>query len=128
MDTLAVVMLVLAFRHLPEYGPKRPAITRLVRGVIALSVGAVVCIGVLMAQTINPEYTVSMDHLADSAPKAYGLNVVNVILVDFRAIDTMGEIAVLGIAAAGVLILLRRVRKKNPGIAEAVQKQEASND
>ena len=128
VDTLAVVMLVLAFRHLPEYGPKRPAITRIVRWVIALSVGFVVTIGVLMAQSINPEYTVSMDHLAKSWPEAYGKNIVNVILVDFRAIDTMGEIAVLGIAAAGVLILLRRVRKKNPDIDQAAKQEGASND
>jgi multicomponent K+:H+ antiporter subunit A len=31
---------------------------------------------------------------------------VNVILVDFRGFDTMGEIAVLGIAALGILVLL----------------------
>ena len=110
----------MAFRHL-QYDWRKP-ITRLVRWVIALSVGFVVTIGVLMAQAINPDYTVSMDHLAKSAPEAFGLNVVNVILVDFRAIDTMGEIAVLGIAAAGVLILLRRVRKTNPSIAEASKK------
>jgi multicomponent Na+:H+ antiporter subunit A len=39
--------------------------------------------------------------------EAHGRNVVNVILVDFRAFDTMGEIAVLGIAAIGVVALLK---------------------
>jgi multicomponent Na+:H+ antiporter subunit A len=33
--------------------------------------------------------------------------VVNVILVDFRALDTLGEISVLGIAALGVWAMLR---------------------
>jgi multicomponent Na+:H+ antiporter subunit A len=33
--------------------------------------------------------------------------VVNVILVDFRALDTLGEITVLAIAALGVFAMLR---------------------
>lgn len=44
----------------------------------------------------------------------HGRNVVNVILVDFRGIDTMGEITVLGIAAIGVFALLRLRLKKEP--------------
>jgi multicomponent K+:H+ antiporter subunit A len=40
-----------------------------------------------------------------------GNNVVNVILVDFRGFDTMGEITVLGLAAMGVWTLLRRRKK-----------------
>jgi multicomponent Na+:H+ antiporter subunit A len=42
-----------------------------------------------------------------SWPEAYGRNIVNVILVDFRALDTFGEIAVVVIAALGAYILLR---------------------
>jgi multicomponent Na+:H+ antiporter subunit A len=42
-----------------------------------------------------------------SVPGGKGRNVVNVILVDFRAIDTLGEITVLGIAALGVYALLK---------------------
>ena len=45
---------------------------------------------------------------ANSVPGGHGRNVVNVILVDFRALDTLGEIAVLAIAAFAVLALLRR--------------------
>jgi multicomponent Na+:H+ antiporter subunit A len=40
-------------------------------------------------------------------PEAHGRNVVNVILVDFRALDTLGEITVLSTAAVGVWTLLR---------------------
>ena len=42
-----------------------------------------------------------------SVPEAYGRNVVNVVLVDFRALDTLGEIVVLAVAAAGVYSLLK---------------------
>mgnify|MGYP003148949955 FL=1 len=44
---------------------------------------------------------------AASYPDAHGRNIVNVILVDFRAIDTFGEIAVVAIAALSALALLR---------------------
>jgi multicomponent Na+:H+ antiporter subunit A len=42
-----------------------------------------------------------------SLPDAHGRNVVNVILVDFRALDTLGEISVLGLAGIGVYALLK---------------------
>jgi multicomponent Na+:H+ antiporter subunit A len=46
----------------------------------------------------------------ESVPLAHGRNVVNVILVDFRALDTLGEITVLAVAALGILALLARRR------------------
>jgi len=42
-----------------------------------------------------------------SWPEAFGRNIVNVILVDFRALDTFGEIAVVVIAALSAYALLR---------------------
>ena len=47
-----------------------------------------------------------------SVPGGHGRNVVNVILVDFRALDTLGEIAVLAIAAFAVLALLRGTERR----------------
>src|SRR5690606_33249486 len=48
--------------------------------------------------------------IEQALPQGGGLNVVNVILVDFRAFDTFGEITVLGIVALTVFALLRRFR------------------
>jgi len=56
-----------------------------------------------------------------SYPGANGRNIVNVILVDFRAIDTLGEIVVLAIAAAGVHALLRRSRAATVAEAERLE-------
>jgi multicomponent Na+:H+ antiporter subunit A len=47
-----------------------------------------------------------------SLPEAGGKNVVNVILVDFRGVDTMGEITVLAVAALGVANLVRMARRR----------------
>ncbi|MFB6356408.1 MAG: hydrogen gas-evolving membrane-bound hydrogenase subunit E, partial [bacterium] len=46
-------------------------------------------------------------YIANSLSKAWGHNMVNVILVDFRALDTMGEISVLAIATVGILAILK---------------------
>ena len=43
----------------------------------------------------------------NSAPLAYGRNIVNVILVDYRALDTLGEMFVLALAAIGVIAMLK---------------------
>jgi multicomponent Na+:H+ antiporter subunit A len=50
----------------------------------------------------------------ESVPAAHGQNVVNVILVDFRALDTLGEITVLAIAAFAIVALLRISRLEAP--------------
>ena len=49
-------------------------------------------------------------YLAAAEPETGGRNVVNTILVDFRALDTLGEIAVLALAALGAVGLVASVR------------------
>jgi multicomponent Na+:H+ antiporter subunit A len=51
--------------------------------------------------------------IEDSYSEAKGRNVVNVILVDFRGWDTMGEITVLLVAAVGVVSLARTGRRRD---------------
>jgi multicomponent Na+:H+ antiporter subunit A len=136
VETLGTVAFVLVMRHLPERfaipSPRRTF------GVIAVSVSVAVFVFwfVLSAGSISgtptpradvveeiapssqrveadPERTVSEEYLARSKPEAHGSNVVNVIVVDFRGFDTLGEITVLFVAAIGIVGLLRmRPRKK----------------
>jgi multicomponent Na+:H+ antiporter subunit A len=58
---------------------------------------------------------VSDFYLEHSYAEAHGRNVVNVILVDFRALDTLGEITVLAIAALGAYALMKLKPKKEEG-------------
>jgi len=69
---------------------------------------------VLLVLNMPSESKISTFFLENSYVAAHGRNVVNVILVDFRGFDTMGEITVLSIAAIGVFTLLkfRSSRKK----------------
>jgi len=88
-------------RHLPAVFT-RPATARLPRLGVALLVGMFVFGAGLLVNAARTDDTVSTTYLADSVPEAAGGNVVNVILVDFRAFDTLGEITVLVAAALGV--------------------------
>jgi multicomponent Na+:H+ antiporter subunit A len=62
---------------------------------------------VLAATAVRADSSVSRWLSDNSLPLANGRNVVNVILVDFRALDTLGEITVLGVAAIGVFALMK---------------------
>jgi multicomponent K+:H+ antiporter subunit A len=58
-------------------------------------------------------------------PDGGGHNVVNVILVDFRSLDTLGEITVLGIVALTVFALLRRFRPATESIGATTERHQA---
>jgi hypothetical protein len=73
---------------------------------------------VLAATTTPPVSRLAGFFAENSKPVAYGNNIVNVILVDFRALDTFGEITVLGIAAFGVYALLKLGRRQRHARAD----------
>jgi multicomponent Na+:H+ antiporter subunit A len=60
------------------------------------------------------DHSLSDFYAGQSLPAARGRNVVNVIIVDFRALDTLGEIAVLAFALLAALPLLRALTRKRP--------------
>lgn len=87
---------------------------KLFRFVFALVSGVLVTALILKSMTLEWDHPVSDFHLSQSKPAAFGANVVNVILVDFRALDTFGEIVVLAIAALGANAALGAARKRAP--------------
>ena len=106
VEVLTVVLLVFILRRLPR--PRTDAGTRDHPGAIALAIAGGVTMAALTLVAIQFELAepISGFFAENSVPLAHGRNVVNVILVDFRALDTLGEIAVLATAALGVLTLL----------------------
>jgi multicomponent Na+:H+ antiporter subunit A len=108
VETLTLIIFLLAFYFLPTFFERETA--RFVRardGLIALAVGATMTLLVLIATTLQLGPPVGDEHLARSVPEGEGRNVVNVILVDFRGFDTLGEITVLAVAALGIYALVR---------------------
>jgi multicomponent K+:H+ antiporter subunit A len=62
----------------------------------------------------RPHETISEFFVANSVPGGGGTNVVNVILVDFRGFDTLGEISVLALAGLGIYAMLKDLRLPGP--------------
>ena len=117
IETLALVIFVLVLRHLPErFEPVRWRFGNVVRLVVAASVGLFVAIFALQATSFARSDHVSTAFIARALPEGGGRNVVNVILTDFRALDTLGEITVLAVAAMGIasLVLARVPDMKGP--------------
>jgi len=113
VETLLVAILAFALTRLSiSTRDDRRGRDRLKDGAIALACGGAVT-ALLLAVLASPLDTRLSDWFGQaSLAEAYGRNVVNVILVDFRALDTLGEITVLAIAALAVLALLRPMRKE----------------
>src|SRR5690606_30316646 len=98
--------------------------------VIAISAGAGLAILSYAVMTRTATDSISRFFLERAYSEGGGTNVVNVILVDFRGFDTMGEITVLGIVALSVYALLRRFRPApdSIGVPEQQRRQNAHDD
>lgn len=107
IETLTVILFVLAFYHLPRFINMTPAPARMRDAVISIAFGALMTALVLVTTGVQFHPPISRYFAENSVPLAFGRNVVNVILVDFRGIDTLGEITVLAVAGIGVYALLK---------------------
>ena len=105
VDTLMVVFIALAMFKLPRV-PLTPY-RNWAAGIIASALGLAVTIGLLGVLHSPIDLSLARYFGENALAKAFGQNVVNVILVDFRAFDTLGEIAVVVIAATAAVAVIR---------------------
>ncbi|MFU8824209.1 putative monovalent cation/H+ antiporter subunit A [Yoonia sp.] len=112
VETLIVVLFAAAALRLPSLGAE-PLKKRWGDAAIAIGMGVTVTMILLMATTGPIDRSLSDFFEAASYPEAFGQNIVNVVLVDFRALDTFGEIAVVLVAAIGIFALLRSKPEKD---------------
>jgi multicomponent Na+:H+ antiporter subunit A len=111
VETLTIVLLFLILGRIPEMERVSPRRKMVFDGMVALMVGGLTTALVIKADLLNAAPSISDQFREWSYPLAKGRNVVNVILVDFRALDTYGEVIVLVIAALGVGILMGKQRR-----------------
>ncbi|WP_121114827.1 monovalent cation/H+ antiporter subunit A [Croceibacterium ferulae] len=132
VETVTTVLLLLGLRWLPKRQPEvwpddRPPARVVFRrsadlGIaIAAGLGAALLAYAMLTRPL-PD-TISRYFMEQAYPQGGGRNVVNVILVDFRAFDTLGEIAVLAIVALTIFSLLRRFRPASESIEPPVQQR-----
>ncbi|MBQ1052606.1 Na+/H+ antiporter subunit A [Micromonospora sp. C51] len=109
VETVTIVMFVLVLRRLPVRFSERPIrSSRRGRVAIGVAVGAVTAGMAYVATGSRQAIPVSVGFPDEAVSYGGGKNIVNVALVDIRAWDTMGEIAVLVVAATGVASLIFR--------------------
>ena len=118
VEVVTTVLLLLGLRWLPkrfEVGrPPEPRVYTLARHLTDLAIAVIAGVGMaalaFAVMTRTPPELLAQHFLARAYTEGGGTNVVNVILVDFRGFDTLGEITVLGVVALTVFALLRRFR------------------
>ncbi len=113
VETLTVILFVLVLYRLPRFTSFTGKAERTRDVVISLTVGALMTLLVLAATAVPEESHLTDFFAENSVSLAKGRNIVNVILVDFRGLDTMVEITVLAVAAIGVYALIH-LQPKEP--------------
>ncbi len=123
IETVTIILFLSGFRFLPRMRSySRPPSLAGLDAIIGLGVG--LTIATLLLSVQSPVFDrISDFYLMNSKTLAGGDNVVNVILVDFRGFDTMGEISVLAVVAVSIYALLR-LRARPPGAPETKSMEE----
>ena len=111
IETLLLIVFALVLRHLPrDFSRVRFRPYTALRLAMAVLVGVFVFLFATLASGARQMSPVSDAYIAMASTEAHANNVVNAILVDFRAFDTMGEITVLAVAAVGIAALVASSR------------------
>jgi multicomponent K+:H+ antiporter subunit A len=114
VEVVTIVLLLLALYFMPQRSPVESSRGRRLRdlGVAALAgAGAATLSWAILSRPLE---SISGFFLANSVPGGGGTNTVNVILVDFRGYDTLGEITVLALAGLGIFAMLKDLRLHGP--------------
>jgi multicomponent Na+:H+ antiporter subunit A len=118
VEILSVVILALVMTRLRlDERDQRPFEDLLRDGTLAIVCGAGVSLLLMVVLSGTLDTRLSDFFTATSVPVAHGANVVNVILVDYRGFDTLGEISVVMAAGIAIMVLLRSRQKPAPPAA-----------
>jgi multicomponent K+:H+ antiporter subunit A len=136
VEIVTTVLLLLGLRWLPKrilftptWGGALAALPRRTLDfVLAAGAGAGLAALAYAAMTRPLQTSISAFFLTRAYPEGGGTNVVNVILVDFRGFDTLGEITVLAVAGLAVYALLRRFRPAPESTAVPQQQRSQTED
>lgn len=111
VEVLMIILAAAVLYHLPKYVKYSETGARMRDGLVATLVGTFMMVLVLQAGSTQMEEPISGFFKENSYTEAFGRNIVNVILVDFRAFDTLGEITVIAIAALGIYSMIKLTKQ-----------------
>lgn len=116
VEALAIVVLLAIVGRMPfrarDYRSMRQHATD---AAVALVAGLTTCLILMSVLSVPFDPAISDYFRQASVPEANGRNIVNVIIVDFRALDTLGEITVLGLAAVAAAAVIAGLGRRVPG-------------
>ncbi len=115
VETLTVIIVSIILLRLPRLGlkPTRPRPKRILDAILATGAGVLVTTLALTVISNDLDRSVTVFFEQNSYLAAHGRNIVNVILVDFRSMDTLGEVIVVAAAGlAGYALILKRQGNK----------------
>jgi multicomponent K+:H+ antiporter subunit A len=114
VEVVTTILLLLALYFLPAHTPSESSWMRRIGDLGIASLLGALTAALTWGVLTRPQETIAGWFVDNSKPGGGGTNVVNVILVDFRGFDTLGEITVLAIAAIGIYMLLDGIRLTVP--------------
>src|SRR5699024_3515494 len=108
VETVSVALFLLCFYHLPDLKKQHePLHTKTTNTIVSVGFGAMMTLIGISAHSSDWFGTISDYFVETSKPLGGGNNIVNVILVDMRGLDTLFEITVLGIAVLAIYTLIK---------------------
>ncbi len=113
IETVSVALFLLCFYHLPKLRKSTDsAKTKAMNAIISIGFGTLITLVAISAHSSRWFESISDYFVENSYKLGGGDNIVNVILVDMRGLDTLFEIAVLGIAALAIVGLIKNKNNK----------------
>jgi multicomponent Na+:H+ antiporter subunit A len=107
VEMVTLVVFVLVLRRLPtRIAQRNKPVKRILRATIGVAVGVIMAVVAVIALGARQATSIGAEWPRLAVEDAHGRNIVNVVLVDIRAWDTMGEISVLVVVATGIASLL----------------------
>lgn len=113
VESLTVIVIMLVLQRLPHrFAPAMRR--RRIRAVILAVLGGIAAAAAMFVFTGRRERSPVADYLITQGTEvAGGFNIVNLILVEFRALDTMGELTVLGMAGVAIVAIWSTIRHES---------------
>ena len=110
VETLTVIIVSLVLLRLPRLKARPPRMPagKIWNGILGVAMGALITALILAVNQIDLERSLTDFFEANSYIAAHGRNIVNVILVDFRSLDTLGEITVVALAGLACYALIQK--------------------
>ncbi|SMX90847.1 DUF4040 family protein [Brevibacterium antiquum] len=112
VEAMTIIVVMLVLQKLPRSFWKYPKRLQGTRAIFAIIVGAAVTVLTLALNGRRERSDLGLYYIENAPDISGGHNIVNTILVEFRALDTLGELTVLGMAGIAIVAVMSTVKDK----------------